>query len=84
MLVRLSACPSFVEFWKDVKNLVDVAAVLPFYLDLLVQKDDLNTTEVSSGPQPSSLTVTSLSFLRIIRLVRVFKLTKHFVGLQVI
>ena len=75
-IVRFAACPSKIAFWKDFKNIVDVMAVLPYYVTLF----NVLSTMSCEGAKSSA----SLSFLRVIRLVRVFKLTKHSVGLQVL
>ena len=75
-IVRFAACPSKIAFWKDFKNIVDVTAVLPYYVTLF----NVLSTMSCEGAKSSA----SLSFLRVIRLVRVFKLTKHSVGLQVL
>ena len=75
-IVRFASCPSKVAFWKDFKNIVDVTAVLPYYVTLF----NVLWSMSCEGAKSSA----SLSFLRVIRLVRVFKLTKHSVGLQVL
>jgi len=75
-IVRFAACPSKIAFWKDFKNIVDVMAVLPYYVTLF----NVLSTMSCEGAKSSA----SLSFLRVIRLVRVFKLTKHSVVLQVL
>jgi len=74
-ICRYIACPSKLDFWKDFKNVVDVMAVIPYYVTLF---NVLSTMSCSSAKSSASL-----SFLRVIRLIRVFKLTKHSVGLQV-
>jgi len=75
-IVRFVACPSKLAFWRDFKNIVDVAAVLPYYVTLF----NVLSTMSCEGAKSSA----SLAFLRVIRLIRVFKLTKHSVGLQVL
>ena len=75
-IARFICCPNKVEFWKDFKNIVDVTAVVPYYWTLF----NVLWTMSCAGAKTSA----SLSFLRVIRLVRVFKLTKHSVGLQVL
>jgi len=75
-IVRFAACPSKVAFWKDFKNIVDVVAVFPYYVTLFNVLSSMSCEGAKSS--------ASLSFLRVIRLVRVFKLTKHSVGLQVL
>lgn len=76
LIVRSIVCPSKKDFIKDFKNLVDVTAVIPFYVTLF---NLLATTDCKNSTSGSSL-----AFLRVIRLVRVFKLTKHSAGLQVL
>jgi Ion transport protein len=75
LILRLIACPDKLRFVKDCKNVIDAIAVVPYYITLV----NVLTTMSCSGAKSSA----SLSFLRVVRLVRVFKLTKHSVGLQV-
>ena len=75
-LIRFLVSPSKLEFWKDFKNIVDVMAILPYYVTLF----NVLSTMSCEGAKSSA----SLAFLRVIRLVRIFKLTKHSVGLQVL
>lgn len=75
-IARFISCPDKLDFWKDFKNIVDVTAVLPYYVTFF---NVLSTMSCSSAKASASL-----SFLRVIRLIRVFKLTKHSVGLQVL
>jgi len=35
IVVKLAGCPSKLDFCKDVKNLIDVGAVLPYYVTLV-------------------------------------------------
>ncbi|CAH1783927.1 unnamed protein product [Owenia fusiformis] len=75
-IIRLISSPNKLKFWKDVKNLVDLTAVVPYYVTLI--------NVIITMTCESSKTSSSLAFLRVIRLVRVFKLTKHSAGLQVL
>ncbi|KAK3608327.1 hypothetical protein CHS0354_030778 [Potamilus streckersoni] len=76
VFVRFFACPSKICYFKDFKNLVDITAVLPYYITV--------ANSLASHSCESSKSSSSLSFLRVIRLVRIFKLTKHSAGLQVL
>ena len=76
VLVRFLVSPNKILFWKDFKNIIDVTAILPYYITLF----NVLSTMSCEGAKSSA----SLAFLRVIRLVRVFKLTKHSVGLQVL
>jgi len=76
VIVRFVSCPSKLLFWRDFKNIVDLTAIVPYYVTLF----NVLSTMSCAGAKSSA----SLAFLRVIRLVRVFKLTKHSVGLQVL
>jgi Ion transport protein len=76
LLVRFVSSPSKLLFWRDFKNIVDLTAVVPYYVTFF--------NVVSTMSCASAKSSASLAFLRVIRLVRVFKLTKHSIGLQVL
>ena len=76
VIIRFISCPSKLLFWRDFKNIVDLTAIVPYYVTLF----NVLSTMSCAGAKSSA----SLAFLRVIRLIRVFKLTKHSVGLQVL
>lgn len=76
IFIRFISCPSQKIFIKDIKNLIDLAAIVPYYITLF----NVLITFSCEGAKNSA----SLAFLRVIRLIRVFKLTKHSSGLQVL
>ncbi|THD26991.1 Potassium voltage-gated channel subfamily A member 3 [Fasciola hepatica] len=76
LIIRFVSCPSHKKFIKDLKNLIDLAAIVPYYITLT----NVLITFSCEGAKSSA----SLAFLRVIRLIRVFKLTKHSSGLQVL
>jgi len=65
LLLRVLCTPSLSSFFKSFLNAVDVLAVAPFYLELVV----LHTTG-------DVMDASSASILRAMRLVRVFRLLK--------
>jgi len=70
-LMRLASSPNKCLFIRSFLNLIDVVAIVPFYITL---------------PLPAS-SISSLSVLRVLRLVRVFrifKLSRHSRGLQIL
>ncbi|XP_078077272.1 voltage-gated potassium channel KCNC2-like isoform X3 [Mustelus asterias] len=74
-LVRIIFCPDKLEFIKNLLNIIDFVAILPFYL------------EVGLRGLSSKAAKDVLGFLRVVRFVRIlriFKLTRHFVGLRVL
>ena len=76
VFLRFFSCPNKLHYFKDFKNLVDITAVIPYYITL--------SNSLSSQSCESSKSSSSLAFLRVVRLVRIFKLTKHSAGLQVL
>lgn len=64
---RLAVTNHVWKFMIDPMNMIDVLAILPFYIQLMA--DDANS---------------SLSVIRIFRLVRVFKLGRHSQGLTIL
>ncbi|KAJ8017211.1 hypothetical protein DPEC_G00015450 [Dallia pectoralis] len=74
--VRVVCCPNKLLFVKNLLNVIDFVAILPFYLEMVL-------TGLSSSKAASNI----LGFLRVVRFVRIlriFKLTRHFVGLRVL
>nr|XP_056702059.1 potassium voltage-gated channel subfamily C member 2 isoform X2 [Euleptes europaea] len=74
-LVRVVFSPNKIEFIKNLLNIIDFVAILPFYL------------EVGLSGLSSKAAKDVLGFLRVVRFVRIlriFKLTRHFVGLRVL
>uniref|UniRef100_A0A8C5U1M4 Potassium voltage-gated channel subfamily C member 4 n=1 Tax=Malurus cyaneus samueli TaxID=2593467 RepID=A0A8C5U1M4_9PASS len=74
-LVRIICCPDKLLFVKNLLNIIDFVAILPFYL------------EVGLSGLSSKAARDVLGFLRVVRFVRIlriFKLTRHFVGLRVL
>ncbi|XP_061113086.1 potassium voltage-gated channel subfamily C member 4 [Conger conger] len=74
-LMRIMCCPDKLVFIKNMLNIIDFVAILPFYLEL----------GLSSLSSKAARDV--LGFLRVVRFVRIlriFKLTRHFVGLRVL
>lgn len=70
-LVRLITCPNKCQFFTSLLNFIDLAAIAPFYIMLLL--DSSKTTSVSV-----------LRILRIVRIFRIFKLSRYSKSLQII
>lgn len=66
LLARMTCTPHFSSFFSSSLNVVDVLAVTPFYLELIV----------ASTSSASLLDASSSSILRATRLVRIFRLLK--------
>ena len=73
-VIRYISCPNKLLFWKDFKNIVDIMAIVPYYVALFQTMSSENKCGAGND----------FAFLRVIRLIRVFKLTKHSQGLQIL
>uniref|UniRef100_A0AAZ3RU01 BTB domain-containing protein n=2 Tax=Oncorhynchus tshawytscha TaxID=74940 RepID=A0AAZ3RU01_ONCTS len=77
LFMRFICSPSKMHFFKDVMNVIDFTAILPFFVTLITELS--KDTENAPG--------MSLAIIRVIRLVRVFrifKLSRHSKGLQIL
>lgn len=77
-IVRYICCPNKLLFWKDVKNIIDIIAILPYYVSLI---QTLTPTETEGECNAGG---DQLAVLRVIRLIRVLKLAKHSEGIQIL
>lgn len=90
--VRFLACPNKLNFFRDVMNIIDIIAIIPYFITLatVVAEEEAtgNILRAPVSPQDKSTNqAMSLAILRVIRLVRVFrifKLSRHSKGLQIL
>eukprot|EP00755_Sulcionema_specki_P029683 Sspe_Gene.18219::Locus_6535_Transcript_1_1_Confidence_1.000_Length_2368::g.18219::m.18219 len=74
---RLITHPNRSDFARDVYNWIDLAAILPYYIDVIITRVlDVETSGTSS--------LVFLRLLRLIRVLRVMKLGKYSKPLQVV
>ncbi|XP_037709939.1 potassium voltage-gated channel protein Shaw isoform X3 [Drosophila subpulchrella] len=73
ILVRFISSPNKWEFIKSSVNIIDYIATLSFYIDLVLQRfaSHLENADI-------------LEFFSIIRIMRLFKLTRHSSGLKIL
>lgn len=77
LIMRFISAPNKVHFFKDIMNIIDFLAIMPYFVTVGTELAKDKTT------QPS----VSLALIRVIRLVRVFrifKLSRHSKGLQIL
>lgn len=85
-IVRFISSPSKIVFLKNVMNVIDLVAILPYFIQEGTVIAQSSTTSEESDKNNSSQTM-SLAILRVVRLVRVFrifKLSRHSRGLQIL
>lgn len=71
--MRFIACPSRLSFVKSSVNIIDYVATMSFYIDLIL-------TNFASHFENADI----LEFFSIIRIMRLFKLTRHSSGLKIL
>ncbi|EPQ08421.1 Potassium voltage-gated channel subfamily F member 1 [Myotis brandtii] len=74
-LLRLFASPNKLHFVLSFMNIVDVLAILPFYVSLTLTHLGARMMELTKVQQ-------AVQALRIMRVARIFKLARHSTGLQ--
>lgn len=78
LLVRLVASPSKAAFFRSAMNLIDLAAIVPYFIAL--------GTELAQqrGIGQPAMSLAVLRVIRLVRVFRVFKLSRHSTGLQIL
>ncbi|KAG6935374.1 potassium voltage-gated channel subfamily A member 3, partial [Chelydra serpentina] len=66
LLVRFFACPSKATFSKNIMNIIDIVAIIPYFITL--------GTELAERQ----------GVIRLVRVFRIFKLSRHSKGLQIL
>jgi len=79
LLIRFASSPDKLTFFKDIMNLIDIMAIIPYFITLgTVIADD----QKSNNNQAMSLAI--LRVIRLVRVFRIFKLSRHSKGLQIL
>ncbi|CAF0998081.1 unnamed protein product [Adineta ricciae] len=71
LILRLISTPSLITYIKSIMNWVDILAVIPYYVSVIVHL-------VGQSNDAYTATYTALRLLRIIRFVRIFKFYRVF------
>nr|DBA15945.1 TPA: hypothetical protein GDO54_003398 [Pyxicephalus adspersus] len=76
--VRFVACPSKPAFFKDIMNMIDFVAIIPYFVAL--------GTELARhrGVAQPAMSLAILRVIRLVRVFRIFKLSRHSKGLQIL
>ncbi|CAH1226340.1 KCNA3 [Branchiostoma lanceolatum] len=68
--MRFYACPSKVAFAKKLLNIIDFAAILPFFVTIAL-------IVVATSRERAALSLVVLRILRLVRVLRILKLSRH-------
>ncbi|KAH1172705.1 potassium voltage-gated channel subfamily F member 1 [Mauremys mutica] len=74
-VLRLISSPNKLYFVISFMNIIDVFAILPFYVSLIL-------THLGAGMMELTNVQQAVQALRIMRIARIFKLARHSTGLQ--
>ena len=75
-ILRSISCPNKLVFVKNIMNVFDLMAILPYFIILI--------TVAMAGQCDSGKKGGSFIFIRVLRVFRVFKLSKHSQGLRIL
>ncbi|XP_068035027.1 LOW QUALITY PROTEIN: potassium voltage-gated channel subfamily A member 7-like [Anomalospiza imberbis] len=78
LLVRLVASPSKAAFFRSAMNLIDLAAIAPYFIAWAP------SWRGSAGIGQPAMSLAVLRVIRLVRVFRVFKLSRHSTGLQIL
>ena len=78
-LIRFAAAPNHLAFFYDVMNIIDLLAILPYFITLGTELADDDADQGRASNQAMSLAV--LRVIRLVRVFRIFKLSRHSKGL---
>ena len=74
LTIRFAFCPDKRHFLKGILNWIDLMAILPFFIQIIMQRLLHMDNQVAFFIQS----------IRVIRVFRIIKLSKHSVGLQIL
>ncbi|KAJ8364280.1 hypothetical protein SKAU_G00131110 [Synaphobranchus kaupii] len=77
LLMRFACSPSKIHFFKDVMNIIDFLAILPYFVTL-------GTELAKSKGNTPAMSLAIVRVIRLVRVFRIFKLSRHSKGLQIL
>ncbi len=79
LIVRVIFSPQKLEFFKSVMNIIDILALLPLYVQIILEKAD-----EAKCLGNHRVVLETIIVLRIIRIFRIFHLVKHYRALKIL
>ncbi|XP_051263076.1 potassium voltage-gated channel subfamily G member 4-like [Dicentrarchus labrax] len=83
-MVRFFHAQSKLEFTRSPLNIIDAAAVLPYYVSLFLELGDESVQDIVAGAGKSTIDKLGLTLrvMRALRILYVMRLARHSLGLQ--
>ena len=79
LVLRFLTWPSFLSFWKNIFNILDILSILPFYVGLIAdftaENPPVDVTDSDMSEMGKRYVV--LRVCRIFRIIRIFKFVRH-------
>ncbi|KAK4467920.1 hypothetical protein MN116_008528 [Schistosoma mekongi] len=75
LIIRFTVSINHKEFVKNLINLIDITALISFYTEIILL--NLSINQLSVG-------MTTIEFFSIVRIMRLFKLTRYISGLKIL
>lgn len=75
-LVRVYATPNKCKFFKGVLNTIDLIAIVPFYISIILETLDTGNVKNLKSVRKA------VQVFRVLRIMRILKLARHSTGLQ--
>ena len=73
-LCRLVGCPKKIEFLQNKMNLVDILAIMPYYMELVMREEKKEVVDMALGGE--DLEEEESGFRGLLQVFRVFKLAR--------
>ncbi|KAM4534542.1 potassium voltage-gated channel subfamily A member 7 [Fundulus diaphanus] len=77
LVMRFISAPNKIHFFKDIMNIIDFLAIMPFFVTL-------GTELAKDKGTPPSVSLALIRVIRLVRVFRIFKLSRHSKGLQIL
>ena len=77
LILRIIFCPDKCAFFKNSLNIIDIIALIPYYVELIVHS-------LYKEEKYKESFLDALYILRIVRIFRIFRMVRHYRGLRVL
>ena len=79
LIIRIVFAPNKIQFFRSPMNIIDILALLPLYVQIILDK-----TDEYNCLRSDRAVVETIFVLRIIRIFRIFHLVKHYRALKIL